>query len=294
MVMVFSKLVESTSYLCIMIIDKLGYIHSNCHKKIYKIHNLIMWIFEITEISTWLPFQCNALTPHWLHEKKTTCVWKHVNLALLWNQILYEKTNTQLMQMHTFWHKSSDFSIWEKETGTSGREQRETKSGEGRHTQRGLGGGGGGGGERGSERQTKPKVKKDGDDTCRHTNKRGKMGKEGRLAEKEMGQRQGVCVGGFNWLTVWILLDQAEHNSIVGYDRLGCHRVRQQTALLLHLVRLKHKCVLKTASHPTQCFSHLSRHHKNAHGCNNKQWLQMYKSSTGLTQYPTSYTDWHW
>ena len=58
--------------------------------------------------------------------------------------------------------------------------------------------GGGGGGERGSERQTKPKVKKDGDDTCRHTNKRGKMGKEGRLAEKEMGQRQGVCVGGFN------------------------------------------------------------------------------------------------
>ena len=70
------------------------------------------------------------------------------------------------------------------------------KSGERRHTQRVLGGGGGEGGrERGGERQTKPKVKKDGDDPCRHTNKRGKMGKEGRQTEKEMGQRQGVSEG---------------------------------------------------------------------------------------------------
>ena len=230
-----------------------------------------MCILKITAISTWLPFQCNALTPHWLHEKKTTCVWKHVNLALLWNRVLYEKTNTQLVQMHTFWHKSWLFYLRKRDRNFRKRTEREKKVGSG-DTHRGCWGGGGdkGGRERGGERQTKPKVKKDGDDPCRHTNKRGKMGKEGRQTEKEMGQRQGESESSTDLQFGFCL---TKLSTIALLDMTGLAATGSGSKLLFCCILSdwKHKCVLKTASHPTQCFSHLSRHHKNAHGCNNKQ-----------------------
>ena len=94
-------------------------------------------------------------------------------------------------------HQTFLFEKKRQELQEGNREKKKVARGD---THRGgwVGGGGGGGGSEGERDKQSQKVKKDGDDTCRHTNNRGKMGKEGRQAEKEMGQRQGVCVGGFN------------------------------------------------------------------------------------------------